>query len=420
MFAAGILVFIIYVKRERTQQDLPPETPTTAQSSAPSASSPPASPAVAEPITSGHSATKPTKHATTSQAEGPKVLVRSVDEEIVTRIGSLEPGSKYAFALELSNQGAAVRGAELSGYFATVNDKRRYDKDPRTYETARSENPKKYQGRYSVLNGVAGKEGREYLPMATGTLVIQIEGDPDRITTRLDRLYWWRRADTSTENSQSAVFEVEIHSGPSAATARPVLKLVKTYTVTEGDYSIAMSLRMENLSDRRLSVTLDQAGPTGLPQEDLRQDLRQAGYAQLDPVDQRVQIRLKSFKELTSAAKNRRLGTPIHVGSSNDKNPVLWVGHTNKFFGSMMYLHPAVNERLEAVAYRAKFYVTPTAVSDGSLTYRTSLQIPELLLTPGAGKDLAFDIFVGPKKRSMFTEKNAENFKPLYEKLSYI
>ncbi len=435
MFSAAVLVFILYVNHQRAQREVdqspaattpderastkltvakpsPPETKTPQLPAA----SPPESPTVEQPPPET-TRVEPPAVQPTDRGPSRKVLALALDEEVFSQIGSVEPESKYTFSVELSNRGAAVQSVKLANHFATIADKRRYQKDPRTYETARLENPKKYRGHYSVLNPTVGEGTEQYLPMASGKLVIRLEGEPTPIESRLDRIHWWRRSETSTEKSQSAVFEVEIHSGATAAEVKPLLKIVKTYTVTEGDYSIAMSLGMENLSGKRLTVTLDQGGPTGLPQEDRRQDLRQAAYAYLQEVDSRVQVRLKDLKELGGL----RPGRKVDLGSSGDPNaPLLWVGHVNKFFGSMMYLKPSDGESLQASEYNARFYVIPTEAAGSSKMYLTSVQIPDLILESGESKNLVFDIFAGPKKRSMFTDADADYFRPLYANLNYI
>jgi len=317
--------------------------------------------------------------------------------------------------VELSSRGGGVHTAKLAQYFATVGDKQRYKEDPETYRQAVRENPQKYRGHYSLLNPVG-----ERLPMATGWIQVQAEDWDAPLATDLARVYWQPvTAETQeTDGAVSASFAVRLYAGTNAANAmgNPLVRIVKTYTVRKDDYSLAISLRLESLTGQPLVVTFDQAGPTGVPREDLRTDMRQAAYAHLQSSDGRAQNRLKPAKELPGMP----LDKPVWLGASDDKDPVLWVGQVNKFFGSMMYLQPAVAERLAASTWGAEFYVEAGEESPTSRTFLTGLRVPSLLLKPEQDQELNFDVFIGPKKRELFTNPQNRYHKPLYSQLGYI
>jgi len=332
-------------------------------------------------------------------------------EKIV--LGSVDPEGKYLFAVELNTRGAAVNTLKLAGYFATVQDKRRYEGNPAEYERALKEDPE-LKGHYSLLNPV--RNGRELvLPYATRSVSVKLPG--------------WETPKTwlvGEKNWRLVGGEAPPASGPrrSAALAwalydrgRPLLRITKTYTLREADYSFGMTVRVENLSGEPIEVALDQLGPTGVPLEDLRRDQRRAAYGKLDPDHQRVQVRLVSPKKPGRVAA----GLEEPIGSSDQTEATLWVGQTNKYFGSMMYLLPARPDSLAAAEARAMFYLRHLAEAPGSMTHATGLRSPLQRLSPAGGQvEMSFDIFAGPKKREMFSDQNAKYYKPLYKQLNYL
>ncbi len=405
-FSAAIILFLFFTQRQKTKQQ-------DAQEQAESASQP----AVSQSAPASQPAKASTAAATRPRTAGAKLFTDAIEAEELFRIGSPDPRSGYMFQLELSNRAAGVFTAKLSNYFATVADKKRHGQDPNTYEAAHHRNPERYKGHYSLLNPVGFKGRRTPLPMATEAITLEIDGETKPIRTKLDSLCWRLAKRTSTAESENLSFSVTIYRGSDLAEARknPLVRVVKSYTVTKDDYSIAMSLRLENLSGRTLKVTIDQAGPTGLPREDLRRDMRQAAYAYQQAADQQIQHQLKPAAKL----RELRLGKK-HELKMRKGTPMLWIGQISKFFGSIMYLHPAVEGRLAATSYDPKFYVRAAMESPDSRTYLTGVSIPNMVLHAGGAKELAFDIFAGPKKRELFSNEKAKHFKKLYGELKYI
>ena len=392
--------------------------PTTAASSAPRA-------------TASNPASRPTGQAASTapasmpaeappQAIGIGIYARNADHLSAT-IGSLGPSGHYVFQLALDSRGAAIRGLKLADYFATVADKRRYEAEPATYNQALGEEPGKYRGFYALLKPVGGDSSSPLLPMATGRLKIEIEGQSLPVEpVDLDEMNWRllpRDVSTTAPAAQSASFSLTLHAGMSPTQARPLLRVVKTYQLQPEDYSIQMSLAFENLSDEAVSVTVDQLGPTGVPKDDFGMDMRRAAYAVLQSADKRVQARLKN---ITDASKNMKPGQELVIGTSDQTDPILWVGFVNKFFGSMMYLKSVTAGRLESPEYRAAFFVRAVEDVDGDRTYATGVRIPKIGLAPGKSRQIDFDLFAGPKKRDIFTNQKDRLYRPLYAQLHYI
>jgi len=340
--------------------------------------------------------------------------------------GSLDDAEKgYTLQLELVNEGAAVNTIKLAKYFATNADKRLYHDDPAGYAQARLKDPEKYRGHYSLVNPV-GPERSASLPFATRTLVIAEATPEGKLLGKWDLAkFRWRRvaAPAGEPDQAAAAFELVLHHGNSAKAARPFVRVRKTYTIRRQDYSIELSLAVENLSGQALRIGIDQSGPTGLPREDIRSDLRKVAYGRLESADTQVQVQLKPIKE----AADTPLGEIVSLGGSDGAEPLLWVGETNKYFGSMMYLRPdAGSDRLTAPHWQAQFYAAP-AEGGGEKTFLTGIRMglydasnPLLEFAPGQARTATFDVFAGPKKREMFSNPDNPFYRPLYEKLDYL
>ena len=419
IFAGTMLAFWFYTDYQaKTRQfDQQPPAQTTPESATPQAEAEaqpaPARASEAEQPATAKPAGPAKKDPTRSPTRKASLLSTTTLKPPVT-IGSLKSGDGFLLALETSNRGAGVYTAKLTEHFATVADKKRHDLDPNTYLQARLDEPKKYQGHYSVLNPVGQGETMR-LPLATGTILIYTPGQADPVKAYLGGTPWHPVAvePDPSGDTESVSYSQTLQE---ATTKNLLIRLVKTYTVSKQDYSIVMSLNVENLTGKPISVSFDQAGPTGLPREDVRQDMRMAAYASLHE-NGTIKNRNKPASKLDELVLDSR--REHKIGSSDGAGPVLWIGHTNKFFGSMMYLRPADEGRIEAPLWKAGFYLSKASESATSQTYLTGVR-PQLKLKAGQDKTVSFDIFVGPKKRSLFSKETAEHFKPLYRQLSYI
>jgi len=417
IFFGGVALLVWAVdsqKKRRSRQDQP-EAPKAAVSS-PAPQAPRVSVASAPAPKPAPVATRPAETGRWAQWQCPS--------EKFT-IGSTDPSGDYPFAVELTNRGAAIYTLKLARHFATVEDKRLYHKDPVHYEQNRTRDPKKYKGHYSLLNPV-GYDSRRYLPLATKSLTVRFNGQ--KKTWSLIDCNWFRvetpagrDGDESESVSYSwAVWRSERPSGAGRPKLKKFLELIKTYTIRKGDHSVILSLELINRSPYELHVTLEQLGPAGVPREDLRADGRKAAYAYLKPSEQTVEQYFKPISEI-NADSNKKFptGKKILLGTTDSGMPILWLGESNKFFGSFMYLVPRANDRLDALTYRARYYLFPVPESGNWRTFATGIEVPSIKLAPGTRSSLKFDVFAGPKKLQMFREEGAEYYKPLYEKLGY-
>ena len=365
-------------------------------------------------------------------------------------LGSVDPNSGYRFQLELVRQGAAVNTVKLAHHFATVADKRLYeslDKDHQAYVAACAAAPGKYKGHYSLLNPVG-----PYRAYATRSISVRVaDGSSPATTIRLDD-FAWRHVGTepTTQPAEgqeirfAAMFYRDANHGRAGAEAdyRPALRLVKTYRVFKNDYSLEMRLRLENLSGGALHVYVDQYGPTGVPPEDSsgRGDDRFLPYGRQDPAEKKVTV--PQYDQGKIMAKDDgvyELASDVRepLAKVDDTSPVVWVGHCNKFFGSMMYVRPDPDQadRLAPTArQKVDYHFLPTRETRTSRTFVAGVRVggsrqkgaayehtPGLLLpATGEPQEMVFAVFAGPKKRDMFANPDAPRSKPLYQKLNYL
>ena len=454
MILAGTVLVISLVARNRQARRTGPESrpAETRPSATRPASTRPAAAAASRPA----GRTPKTPAAVASRpATQPAASVRWFDTRGAKGkhvLGSYDADKKkntYLFQVELVNEYAALRTLKLARYFTTVEDKKRYESDPAAYAKAIRDNPEGDDGHYCLLNHVRYGNDR-YLPLATRRVKLRL-GDGPLVTLHPRQ---WRCLGTTTDEetgSQSVRFEWWAMRGKGEADARkhPVLRLVKTYTVNPKQYSLEVSLRAENRSHKALVVSLDQFGPTGVPLEDRRSDMRFAAWGRLAGDGQvegqleakgklknipligmsRKQLdKLNRDNEKTKGEKGYFDKPYAEVGRSQggqggQQAPVVWIGQTNKFFASLLYLRPQVEGRLQAANYKAEFYYAGAVESPESRTHVTGVMIPALSLSPagkaGAAHTLTFDLFAGPKKRAMFTNPKADFYSPQYEKLNY-
>jgi YidC/Oxa1 family membrane protein insertase len=209
--------------------------------------------------------------------------------------------------------------------------------------------------------------------------------------------------------NDQATYEWTIYRAVKGQTAKKMLSLLKTYKVTKGSYSIEMSLKLVNHSKQQLRIEIDQAGPVGLDRVGYRSDERTAVEGKL--IEGNIQPVLRGTKDLTKA----EYGKAKLIGKSSSTNePLLWFGLANKYFASMVYLLPMKTDRLNAAGLPTEFFIKPLQATDADRMWLPTMKTGPLTLAPASEKTLKFDLFVGPKERTLL--KNT----PLYAKLRYV
>ena len=443
--AGMVLAGMWTIERMAAQDRLGPGGAATTR---PAATSPSAKPATA--AASAPAATSPAAKPASAPAEAPAgpgkwfYYTKGLGKRNKFVLGSVDPKSGYLLQVEFVREGAAVYTAKLAESFATVDDQLLYDrvgKDHERYLAEAAKDPDTYRGHYSLLNPVG-----EYLPYATRSITVLVEGGKTKQLVRLDRQPW-RHVATRTVSKPAPGGEISFETFLvyQAAPSQPMvkaLKLTKTYRIFKDDYAIQMSLKVEDLIDKEVRVYFDQLGPTGVPREELHrsEDDRFAAYGREMPdgLVEIVQLTQPSLMKSEGGAYVEPSGKAISLGRADESEPLLWVGQSNKFFASMVYVRPAVKGRLAAAQWQADFHVLPadeiksSPSIPASRTHVTAVRIggsrpqaekfqhaPDLPLKPGQSEEVVFDIFVGPKKRDMFKDSGDPHYRPLYGQLNY-
>jgi len=452
MLAAGVgMVIMVLVRanigpadKPTTQPAKPAGKPAQGPTSTPATAT---APATSRPATGP--ASRPASQPATAGAEKGKDADNrdwEANEGDANRnnvyIGSLDPDSGYMFEVQFNTAGAAIHTVKLSKHYASVYDKRRVDDVGwAKYRQALAEGDEELQGSYCVLNPVVSPKGVTYYPLATRDITVTIPGQkgshPWRHDPRLRSIgarrtnpNWrnWKVLPNTTEppeGVQRKSFFWEYTYTPDAAKAalKPVVRVIKTYEIRKNDYTIYVSMRVENAwaGDKPIKVDLDQAGPTGVPKEDTRGDLRKVVFGKYSLQDKKINPKTEGRED---DVDDVTLGKREDAGASDDKtDPVAWIGQTNKFFGAMLYLVPTKDDDKDAVAaakWGAEFYHQDVMETKDSPTQMTGLTIT-LEVASGADKaqTIEFELFAGPKYIDMFTDEDHPYFKQRYETLGY-
>ncbi len=357
---------------------------------------------------------------------------RVAQEQEVT-IGSLAPGIDNEFKLmcRLTNIGAAVAVVELTDHFITVDDKQLYADsvdDPAAYERARQAEPDKYRGHYRLGEPVTVND-RPVGAFSVGEVTVRIVGidnPPAPITVELSGKKWQLVEPAEGDDLNSVTFSYTLFYGPGSAPADAVLRIYKTYTIAPNDYAIGMAISLANLSAYQLDVSLDQIGPTGLPREDVRGDGRRGAYGWFVAEDQTVDVKLENRKLLTgkgSIPLNRTRALRTEKGE-----PVVWVGTTNKYFATLMYVHPDesvagyTEGSLDISSWHGEFYLQAVE-RDDDRAFLAGVKIgakKPISLPAGEEKTINLTVFAGPKGRGIFVDPKNPLFKPLYGQLDFL
>ena len=436
-FGAGLLITMFAAKTCAKRNGEPTTRPTNSSKTKPTTTSAPATKPATRPTTRTVGATigKPKPH------DGPKPPSHEGDLNNTSlylpqgSLDPLDPDSGYKFQVQFNTNGASIHTVKLSNHYATVEDKLLaenvgYEK---YFQALAKGDNKDLHGPYSLLNPVSHK-GVVYYAMATRNVRVTLPAGPlspyrhdPQLRSESHRSMYgaWRAWKVLTEKQAKKLglgstadiqrlsfsWAFEHRTGPNAK-YRPVIRLIKTYGVRKNDFTIYVSLRVENLwvGDKPLTVEIDQAGPTGLPLEGIREDKRKVAYGKYDGEDKKVVVAAQQRK---AEIKEVKIGSPVNVGESSDDDPMLWIGQTNKFFGCMLYLRPdkeELPEKLEdypAPTWQAEFYhqdVKEHSATDkkGSPTQMTGIRFPGIKVEKGKPRTIRFELFAGPKDINMF------------------
>jgi len=291
-------------------------------------------------------------------------------------LGSADPKSGYRYQLELSSQGAAIRTATFSGF------------DDRDH---------KYPQPLAIISPIPDGTGGEILAMANKGFVFVEQG----LQLPLDRLHW-KNVDSDT-TIDTAHFEAIIKRQD---TGEPVMKLTKTYRISQDSYLMDCDLTVENLGGAEQKVRFNMSGPGGLGREGIRADNRKIVAGFRDSKDEIVSTRL-DWKDL--------------VKGNSLKNPggeFLWVAAINKYFAAIVV--PLADGSKNWLSGKAGRLYNPDGdprANSGDETLGMHLATASSTLAATGQADSSrtykFQMYLGPKDKSLF-DKNEQ-----YSKLGF-
>lgn len=439
LLAGGLLLGMLWIQNRSADERAKKDSEAVAQSKAAAAQ------ATTQLAQAGPGAAATSRPAVANRDEWRMLSYSGIGGPDIFSAGSLDPASGFLFQVEFDRRGAAINTVKLSKVFTTDADKRAWDAskgDHAAYLAKVAASKGRLKGHYCLLNPVG-----KFKAYATQRIVIGLKGSSlPPIPIPLDKLPWNHEAAEQTTQPAADANAVEVrfstiikrdlnHDKPAEKEDyQPALKITKIYTIAKNDYSLKMRLKVENLSATPLVAYIDQLGPAGVPLEGLSGgiDDRFLVYARQKADGGKIEPTYKMHAELQGGKEP--VDEPVALGRSDDAAPVLWVGESNKFFASMVYLEPTVPGTLAAAGWQADFYFLSEPESRESNIHIPIIRVggrrpkedtfanhvPDMALPAGGAKEMTFDIFAGPKKRDMLTDASAQYFKPLYKQLDYI
>lgn len=302
-------------------------------------------------------------------AESGESVTLGDDRQDNPRSGFSNP---WEFEVQVDPRGASVRAMRLSRHRNHVAlDRKNPDHDP-----------------YDLLKPVSGTSGTPIQSFATGRIRI------DGVDVALADCVWSARK-AADALSQSAILETIIKDRESDSA---VLRLTKTFRVTQGSPHLDIELVAENLSGKPIKVLFTEQGPVGLVMDDARTDYRRVVAGLLDE-DGRVVVGDHPMR--ADVAKQGERTLPLRPG---EDQKLLWIALGNKYFVSIVTPLPAdagakTSESLVGAAALAK--LADSGATHDDLTFEYTLRPAGEAIAPGATARFAVQAYCGPKSKSV-------------------
>lgn len=192
-----------------------------------------------------------------------------------------------------------------------------------------------------------------------------------------------------SSDAHQVVFGATLIDG---STDAPVLRLTKSYQLSPDKPILTLSTQVKNLSERPLKYSLDQAGPTGIPREQINYAMRRivAGGRNEDG-----EVALLGHA-LPRQSLQREKPHTIYTPQTEQK--LVWAALANKYFGVFVRPLPQKEGELNAtfVQRLTAWVLNPTSdanLGDFLLEFTTAARPVD----PGQTDTLQFEIYAGTK-----------------------
>jgi YidC/Oxa1 family membrane protein insertase len=229
-------------------------------------------------------------------------------------------------------------------------------------------------------------------PMAAQTIVINGTAVP------INSVRWEVVADRTSETA--ATFALTIVDGSD----KPVLRIVRTWSIEAGRYDLKLDQRVENLSDKPLAVSLSQYGVGDLPGDGgYMGDRREVVLGYLNPLrsdETQKYVTTQDFHLMRSDVVGRDTPALWPAAEAEPGRDLAWVATANRYFAATVSAPVGrTGDRLGVVPLEGRFS-TIRRESWGSKDngyMLTVLDSPTMALAPGASQSMALEMFAGPK-----------------------
>lgn len=344
-------------------------------------------------------------------------------DDLIT-LGSLDPASDqdpgYRFAVRINPYRASIYDLTLADEFFNVDRK----------------------NHYTLLSPISYDLGSDNYPEA-GTYAaktLTVNGQPIRMA-RLDRDTdnWFGHWTVADQSREQVTLTLDLVAGPDDAPL-PVATIVRTYAITPADqpgsYTVQLTQRVENLTDKPLTITWEQLAQGGIyhaPTDYLRGRSQQyvTGYFDLDYDPARFSLYVKNgfiaepdligkLKDPADTGKWSTIWPNPQVDETQTKE-LAWLASENRYFVAISSA-PAVDQAIDETAdVTALQSIYPTITTD---IYPNLAESPStkdidrrvvfsfisdtLTLAPGQAStddQLSLDLFAGPREGAIFADQ---------------
>ncbi len=308
----------------------------------------------ARPTPSGGAA--PTR-AQADPGDGALYVLPSERETIT--LGSTDGGesSPFRMGVSLTTVGAALVEAELSDFEVSA------EPDAPSYPMVKEE---------------TSDEGETLHSFTTDRIYI---GEWDE-TVALGGVAWA----IESRDAERVVFRATIQDGD-----KPVLHVRKTFALPvqpaeSQRHDMAIVYDIENVTHQPLTAIITQRGPVGMRKEDLRFNDRFLFSGVFGEEGVLVE----------QTAMNATGETSLY--RSDDAEPVAWIAVANKYF--VVFASPRAEDGHAHAAWVNEIKSVPVTTEGPTSTFVTTTS--RLAIEPGARREVAFDLYLGPKDRKAF------------------
>ncbi len=426
--AASMLVFIGWMfisplvmppPRVSTTATQPSSQPTTTQdqrlAAVPETTSRPTAVA-SQPAVTAAPARPVSPRPAPDRPDGKVRLTTVVEASRRVQLGSDDPEGPFKLMLAVNSRGASVDDVDLTPLlpryrnFPKGDHRADLDKDVDPFDS------------YDLLRPVEDKDNhRVHRSLSTEEVNILIggassaPGEPRTRESTEDETEagLWQALDLTDKHW---AIERRIEDGRETAVCtltiqadgKPILRLVKTYVLTEGTYDVDMSLRVESLDERPHQVILTQRGPINIHSFNLRGDSRKIYHAMR--VGEAIKTGTTQRKDTVVKEKDdqgrEKIGlNAVLLPPPDSGGSFLWAALGNQYFATIVTPVNAEGKADSSALQETQVvHLTGNQGTDenGDLTFRFISRAAEVKAKEPL--ELRFNMYIGPKERSLFSD----------------